>query len=754
MRIRLKTLLFLLFLSVLSAYSQTDNLPELGSDSSIKSGKLPNGLKYYFVENKSAKGLMDIALVQKMDPSLDDDTLEGIARRRFASADFRQHSIEAFLSRNGIFPGRQGYVEARPGSIRYHFADFATCRPETVQDSLLLSLFSIAQQSSDEGQPTSSQALVFAGDFDRDKLLFKLKLFSILNENVPGTVPEHGFEWQSGNGRPIFHTEEGRLSKVSVTWRLARTPQEYISTVLPVISDKMSGEMGWVLSNRLYQAYRSAGLHVWIQFNHVSSTDGIGDEEIILSINCMRSIKEEVQDILKTELNRLYTFGVDEIEYTYARDAYKFKWLSDARSLLRSNSAYVDRCMSSFLYGASLSPEQDKIKFAYRVLPDSTQTRLFNNYAEQLLSQSSVKDATLSAAPALVSRDSIAAIMAAYKPSYELKLPKDREEYVTKGWMWTFSNGVNVIYKKMNTQGMSHYCYAVRGGRQYADPDYFDSLDGVCSEDFANYLSVNGLEMKLELRPCDVRLKGKFPSEKISEMMQVITAMVNQSENEKVYSNGNYKLFVLVSDLDEVAVKKLFASFAVGLRPGSKWMPCRPVVEEEEAGEMSSGAGRFSLYAPLDVSTFNLALSDVAVMAVKDALGRGFSGCGMRGYIRYGFVGYPLSRYSIRGGVQNVPLRHFAPDEERLSDDMVKERLDRTIFSLKVDDITPAALAVYKALAKNSFESYSKTPEYLIEIACDRYLDNKDLRSKYNSSVDAVTAESIKKFYASATAAD
>ena len=754
MRIRFQTLLFLLFLWCFQAYSQTDKLPKLGSDSSIKSGILPNGVKYYFADNKSAKGLMDIALVQKMDPSLDDAALVDIARRRFASAAFKGLPIETFLSRNGILPGEKGYVEAEPGSIHYHFTDLASSRPEAVQDSLLLAVFNIAQHSAGEGQPSSSQALVFAGDFAQDKLLFKLKLFSILNENVPGSVGDGSYERQPGNGRPVFTVEDGPLSKESVTWRLARTPEEYMGTVLPVISDKMSGEMGWVLRNRLYQAFRSAGLHVWIQFNHINSTDGIGDERIVLSINCLRNIRAKVHDILETELNRLYTFGVDEIEYTYARDAYKYKWLADARSLHRSNSGYVDRCVSSFLYGASLSTEREKIKFAYRELPDSTQTRLFNNYVCQLLFQSSVKDESLSAAPPLVSRDSIAAIMDMYRPSYELKLPKDKEEYVTKGQIWTFANGVNVIYKKMDTQGMSYYCFASKGGRKYADPDYFDSIDGVYPENFANYLAVNGLEMKLELRPCDVRLKGKFPNERISEMIQVITALVNQPENDKVYSNGCYKLFVLVSDMDEIAVKKMFASFVVGFRPGGKWLSCKPFVEDKDIADMSDNAGAFSLNMPLDVSTYNLALSDVAVFALKDALGREFSGCGMSSFLHYGFAGSPSNRYSIGGGMRNVPLRHFVPDEEHLTEAQVNDRVARVIFSLKVDAIAPAALAAYKGLAKNAFESYSKTPEYFIEIACDRYLDNKDLRSKYSSSVDAVTSESIRKFYASASAAD
>ena len=94
---------------------------------------ISNGVKYYFADNKSAKGLMDIALVQKMDSSLDDAALVDIARRRFASAAFRGLPIETFLSRNGILPGEKGYVEAEPGSIHYHFTGLASSRPEARQ---------------------------------------------------------------------------------------------------------------------------------------------------------------------------------------------------------------------------------------------------------------------------------------------------------------------------------------------------------------------------------------------------------------------------------------------------------------------------------------------------------------------------------------------------------------------------------------------------------------------------------------------
>ena len=251
-------LLLSLFLAC-AAGAQDADLPKLGADPAIKSGRLPNGISWFFADNKSHKGLMDIAIVQKMDPSLGMDDLYGTARHRFVRSGFGSEPVEIFLARNGVLPGERGYIRCSKGSIRYHLDNVSSARGDAAQDSILFSLFNLLKVSAEENQPSSSQAIVFSGDFDHGRMLSKLNLFSILCNSVPGSVPEYGYVWDPGAGTTNFRVEEKALAKVIVDWRMARTPDKYMATVLPVISDTLSGEMGWVLRSRLYPAARKAG---------------------------------------------------------------------------------------------------------------------------------------------------------------------------------------------------------------------------------------------------------------------------------------------------------------------------------------------------------------------------------------------------------------------------------------------------------------------------------------------------------------
>ena len=54
---------FAFFLISLGMMAQS--LPVLPSDAAVNQGVMPNGMAYYVVANKSAKGMADFALVQR-----------------------------------------------------------------------------------------------------------------------------------------------------------------------------------------------------------------------------------------------------------------------------------------------------------------------------------------------------------------------------------------------------------------------------------------------------------------------------------------------------------------------------------------------------------------------------------------------------------------------------------------------------------------------------------------------------------------
>jgi len=753
-----KIILCILGLFFAAASIRSQSLPTLGPDPAITGGVLPNGMKYYFASNPAAKGRAEYSFVQKMDPDIPEASLYASARNLFSETTIEGCPLETFLARIGMAPSPQGYINAGRGFISYNFGEMSTSRGEAVTDTTLLTIFSIARTfSQKDGQPSGDQAIIISGDFNSAKLLEKLKMLSITAPNVPGTVPSAEYAWnEPPHGQDIITVSGNAASKVKVQWRDARTPNEYIATSLPVITRKMAGEFGWVLRNRLNPVFKSRNLAVWMDFEHKSSTEGIGDEAISLEIGCMRKQRDQVKDVLATELNRLYTWGVDEIEYGYARDAYRYEWLYRANDYMPANSLFTKRCRESFLYGAPLTAETQKISVAYRDIPDQTQTRLFNDYIHRLLCQGCQEDRSLSRCQSLVSREVTGLTIKGYTPETVIKAPKENKvEYITGGVIWTFGNGVNVVYKQMNTKGMMHFCLASKGGRKYASEENFTTVDGVLEESFSNYISSLGIDMKATLRPSDVRLEGKVPNDHIDQMMQVLCALSERKCNEKVFGSNCYKLLVLVGEKTPYEAKTLVSKYIAGFRPGSKWTSAGAVEENsfKVQNVQINDIARQCVF-PLTASTTNFAIADVADLILLDAMTSAFCGKGMSHSVNSWFLGPPTGNFILNYGVQPVALRHFALEEEHIPGTEASAILRKILKTLAEKGVDASQLNICKTMAKNAFEIKKTCPEFYVGTACDRYLDNKDLMSTYPAAVDAVNNDAIIKFYVAASSSN
>lgn len=751
---KMVNILLAIFLSFCAAYGQeAKTLPELPADPAISSGKLPNGVSYYFASDKSSKGIMNVSLVQKMDSDMPVDDLVEAAGSRFSAVTFGDVTLDGFLGRNGMLPSEKGYIECRKGSVTYRINGLAAPRGDAVLDTVLLSIFTLAQAAAENGQPSSSQAIVVAGDFNQGTILSKMKTLCLINPFVPGAVPEREYEKPSG-GRSDITVEGGALAKVSVHWEMAHTPSKYMATVLPVVSGKMSAELRRLLLGRIYSAYRVAGADVWIDAENEDAFSGCGDESMTISVNCLRRESARVREIFAKELERLYAYGIDAKEYAYVRDANKYAWIARSKSLRPDVSAAAEKCRAAFLCGASLSSDTERIRFAYRDLPDSVQTRIFNNFMRGVLGQT-VKDAAVRAPESVFEgREAISERLSAYGNAAPLKAPKDKEEYMTGGVIWTFSNGLNVIYRKMDTKGLLYYSFAAKGGRQYADGGVFNTIDSVSEEEFGNYLASEGVEMDLALNPADVRLYGKAPLENAPILMQALSAIAGNSANKRVFGSDTYKLLVVVGDMDQDKFKKMMRCYAVGLGQGSRW---KAVKYTDENTDDFLNVRRYTLYDsvfPFDVTAYNYAVASVAYYGLQDKLGSAFSDSAVSFLHEQDFMGFPLNNYRLKYGVRNVSTDHFSSMRSRLGEGLAQLRVDAVISDLAAGGIDSGKLPVYKQLAKNEFASWRALPEYYIHSAMDRYLNNKDLMSRFDSQVDAVSAESLKSFYAAAAASD
>lgn len=748
-----KILVFFLFIPQFAG-AQSGSLPNLSDDRGISVDVLPNGVVYYFADNKSHKGMQSLRLVQKVAEDLTEDELYTIARKRFTDVRYGDVSLDDFLGRNGLLPTSDGYISCRRGSIEYTFDNFSSARDDSVLDTVLLSIFNLAQFAALQGMPSSAQAIVVSGDFNRDVMLSKLKMLCLLNPYVPGEKPEYEYNWtKPEDGESKVETEGGAVSKVYVHWRGARTPEKYMKTILPVVSGRMVGELGGILRSRLVPVFRSKGYDVWMDYDRHCSDDCCGDETVSLTINCRGTIRSEVKDILIRELDRLYTYGVSQDEYVVAREAFRFAWTSKSAGMT-DNLTYLDRCASNFLYGSSLANDAVRLSNVYRDLPDSTQTLHFNRYVRGLLAQSSSVDSSLETYDAATVLSRVRSELDGGNTAPGVKQPKDKEEYVTGGVIWTFPNGINVIYKERDTKGLTYFAYASKGGRQYADYEKLTSLEGISEEEFSYNLRSLGIEYDVRLHPSDVCLHGCSYTESFPDVLKLLAAISRRKGNEGVFGRNCYKLLVITGDYGASDLKKLLCSRILSLGSGGSWMAGKYVDDKDTHLRNLRRYIWCERTFDYDVSVYNYAVASVAGYALADHLGAAFSSYGEYCLLQHDFVGLPLNRYRILYGIKHLPLKHFSTTRMRLGEDKAQQTIDAVISSLSLERIPERRLKAYRKMANNRQDSFNALPWACLNKALDRYLNNKDMVSRYSSQADAVTAESIQNFYVAASSSN
>lgn len=737
------------------AQTQSASLPTLKDDLPVKKGKLANGINWYFASNPSQKGLMNLSLVQKTDHNLSEEELEALAGQYFSMVDVVPGSFQSFLSRNGISPSADGWFSVQRGSVHYNIDNLSSAMPEAVVDSTLLAVLCLASKMNGEGAPSQSQAIFISGDFDQNAMLGKLKLLSLIAHGTPGEVPVADYDSnQSGRSDSGLEVIRGEgLSSIKVVWNEARTPMEYIRTVLPVVSDKLAGEFGHMLTNHLDKVFVQSGIKAWCEFSHTGSLRSPYAESLVLTVNCLSSVTDQVCEMVQTELSRLYTWGVNEVEYSYLEDACKYAWIKKSKNPMVSNEWLQECCKASFLYGAPLTGEAEKVKFAYRPMEATVKTRLFNDYMGKLLDQVASADSTLAKKSVLTSRSVVEQSLDSYVPDIVMKAPKDKDEYITGGVQWNFSNGVNVIFKKMKTDGLTYFCYAAKGGRQYADEDNFKTISGIHQDVFSNYLAAMGIDLDVKLQASDVRLEGNVVDENLEQMLKILVALSSQESNDKVFGPNNYKLLVLVTDRNPEEIRSMASRYVYGLRPGSRWHTAGEVDASRELYRDTRGFVYKEVVFPFDRSVINAVVADVSSYALKAALAMEFDGCGLYGDVYYEFLGYPVGDFRLVYGVRQLPKGSWHQDTGTPGEREINYRLMKVLRSLESGGITPAQLAEYKGRAKNARLSLANTAQYYVQLAADRYLDNKDM-SRYPSRVESVTAAQINAFYAAAAASD
>ena len=600
----IKKRVFLLLLFQLVAFcASAVELPSLPADPVFHCGVLPNGVSWYIAVNNSTKARADFVLVQRCGMQLADSTGNPVTIAKDALASlphFRKVSPQKFLTGKGATPDRNGFVQVTEDATVFRFNDILLTDDKAVTDSTLLLLFDIV--GGDVPTPfkqkwyaPSDQAIVISGDVDPDKIIQKLYYFSLMT-NAGESQPRPEYKWVDSSS-PLFHIERcgGCVSSVSVSWRMPRTPYEYMNTIQPAIFEMVVNELGFLVAESIRANMNSIGIPVAdIKWEYVPSSATVGDEKFTMSMITYPSDIETAMIVMASTFSSIARGETKVRDFVNAKKDYVASLASQIAFPLKDNRDYTDRAVSSFLYNSSLASVKEKYDFYNsRAIADTLELRLFNNIASALLSDRDNISVVCRNPREGFSSDNMKSTFqkawetSGYKPiertvpsSVYASLPQLSEKLKvstkydnsSESFVWTFSNGFTVVYKKMPTERNLFYSLSLSGGYGNLQnliqgeggfvSDYLKlcRINGIKGGDFFRALQEEGVYMQSNVSLSEMSVSGVAPVSKVSLALNALVSVFNNRENDQDAFDSFYKEQKLASvsrNVDLVRLAKI-----------------------------------------------------------------------------------------------------------------------------------------------------------------------------------------------------
>lgn len=537
------------FLSVFLATGQ--EIPPLGVAEEINRGSFPNGLEYYLVSNTAEKGFADFALVARTpeDETESRSLLDSLSH-------FGSRAPYRFLAENGVGYSSDGYMTIRPDARIVSLRQVPVYNAD-VADSTLMLLMDMAATS------RAPQAVIVSGDIDVGKVKDRMDLLSMMVPKLDSGAPPVAYKWVPRDSLRMIVTYNSTedVAAVSAIFSAKRLSAALMNTLQPLVSEAYSYILGHIVSVRLEDSFRSLGIPLaQMRYDYHDSSEGSGDEYYSFSLFTSAGCLDKATAAFASVLSSLDKNGatVEEFEDAKQKMRSEAKRMEFGRRL--SNREYVEKCTASYLYGANLASETSINSYVIgRSLPAGKELSLFNGFVGALLDSARNLTLRYDVPYVGVDRDSMRKTFCGawasagpggqeYKGFFsdtsgvygtvkKSRLRSETPEPVSGGKMWTFANGIRVVFRKMDTSGEFHYSLMLRGGIASV-PDLnagegafvkdmlgLSAIAGQKWRDFMSVLSANGITMEVDAGLSDLRISGVAPKAKLPLLMRALLAI-------------------------------------------------------------------------------------------------------------------------------------------------------------------------------------------------------------------------------------
>ena len=549
------TVLVLLFLCTFAA---AQKLPLMPADPNVKRGVLPNGTNYYLMVNADTKGMADFALVQKTCKTEDEDPLAHLPALGALSP-------RKFLSQNGVVPREGRFIERRDSAVVYRFSEVMVSGKPELLDSTLLVLMGMIDAES--GCAPSESAIIISGDIKPDVVVEKMKMLSYM---IPAGNPasHQKYAWADSETSFSVRPSFGETSLISVAWRLPRTPDTLASTIQPAVHEKLMDELGRIACGRVRKAFVDRDIpFAGISFRHISSADTSGDELFGISVTAASGQMVPAVTAVADALSSVTEKGVSVEEHNRSVAGFVHGLFDMTRRPVRSDEANVNLCVSAFLNKST--PVTDAWKYGFHIskdVNDTTETLALDRMAGAVMradrnmdvrfrtsedvSADSLKKVFLAAwnSPSLT--DAVAAVpvsdtlknLSPATPGKKMPVTLMWKEHLSGGFLWTFANGIKVVYKRMDTGGRYYWALGLSGGYGtikdleagegafIGDMLRLSKVAGMPWDDYMAFLESREIYMGTSVGLFNTIIRGSAPTYEMPLLMRALSAVTQERE--------------------------------------------------------------------------------------------------------------------------------------------------------------------------------------------------------------------------------